>query len=156
MNNKERRTSKRLFLSQSNFKPEAGKLIRQDLRIFLSSLSSPSVILALVFPFLWVPASSTQSNAGFIRLVRAIESDQTGLLRPAGLAFSFRANAFEVIEGQSASATTDIIKLKPFGDQAGSARFAAAIKDPINIAFDNQTGRLLILHNAANQLLVVQ
>ena len=156
MNNKERRTSKRLFSSQSNFKPGAGKLIRQDIRIFLSRFSSLSMILALIFPFLWVQASSAQSNAGFIRLVRTMESDQTGLLRPAGLAFSSKANAFQVIEGQSTSANTDVINLTPFEDRVGSARIAAAIKDPINVAYDNRLGRLLILHSAASQLLEVR
>ena len=85
-----------------------------------------------------------------------MESDKTGLISPAGLAFSIKANAFQMIEGQSASATIDVIKLTPFSDRAGSAPIAATIRDPINVAFDNQVGRLLILHNAANQLLEVR
>jgi uncharacterized protein YjiK len=114
------------------------------------------VVLALILPFLWVPASSAQGNAAFIRQVRVMESDEAGVLNPVGLAFSSRANAFQVIEGQSGSVNTDLVKLTPFADRAGSTRIAAAIKDPINVAFDNRVGRLLILHSSANQLLEVQ
>jgi hypothetical protein len=87
--------------------------------------------------------------------VQTAEGDKTGLLSPVGLAFSSRANAFQVVEKQNASANTDLVKLTPFADRAGSARIAAAIKDPINVAFDNRVGRMLILHSSANQLLEV-
>jgi uncharacterized protein YjiK len=148
MNNPKRKVS---FL-----KTEVGKLFNGDIRIFLFRLSVLSVVLALILPFLWVPVSSAQGNAAFIRQVRAMESDEAGVLNPVGLAFSTRANAFQVIEGQSASASTDLFKMTPFTDGTGSARIAAAIKNPINVVFDNRVGRLLILHSAANQLLEVR
>src|SRR3989304_3486381 len=140
----------------SFFKTEVGKLFNGDIRIFLFRLSVLSVLFALILPLTWVPTGSAQGNAAFIRQVRALESDKTGLLNPAGLAFSSRANAFQVIEGQSGSVNTDLVKLTPFADRAGSTRIAAAIKDPINVAFDNRVGRLLILHSSANQLLEVR
>ena len=140
----------------SFFKTAVGKLFNGDIRIFLFRLSVLSVVLALILPFLWVPAGSAQGNAAFIRQVRTLESDKTGLLNPAGLAFSSRANAFQVIEEQSGSVNTDLVKLTLFADRAGSARIAAAIKDPINVAFDNRVGRLLILPGSANQLLEVR
>lgn len=138
------------------FKSTVGKFLEPVIRNFLFRLSILLVVLALAFPFLRVPASLAQSEPAFIRQVRVMESDQTGLFTPAGLAFSARANAFQVIEGRSSSANTDLIKLTPFADRAGSARIAAAIKDPINVAFDNRVGRLLILHSPANQLLEVR
>ena len=65
--------------------------------------------------------TSAQNGAAFVRQVRAMESDDTGLANPAGLAFSPGANAFHVVEargqGQPAPSETDIIKLTPFGDQ---------------------------------------
>src|SRR3989304_3765798 len=140
----------------SFFKTEVGKLFNGDIRIFLFRLPFLSVLLPLILPLTWVPAGSAQGNAAFIRQVRALESDKTGLLNPAGLAFSSRANAFQVIEGQSGSVNTDLVKLTPFADRAGSTRIAAAIKDPINVAFDNRVGRLLILPGSANQLLEVR
>lgn len=137
-------------------KKTAGNLAKPNIQNYRFRLSILSLILALVLPFAGVPASSAQSQRPFIRRVRAMESDKTGLIRPAGLAFSARENAFQVIERQAASATVDVIKLTPFSDRAGSARIAAAIQDPINVTFDNHAGRLLILHSAANQLLEVR
>src|SRR5687768_4070780 len=134
MKNNEQRIFENSLPTPPKFKPRVAKLTKQTFQNFLFKLSILSLILALILPFLWVPASSAQSNTAFIRMVRAIESDQTGLVSPAGLAFSFRANAFQVVEAQSASATTDMVKLTPLADQAGSARIAAAIKDPINVA----------------------
>ena len=89
MNNPKRKVS---FLQT-----EVGKLFNGDIRNFLFRLSVLSVVLALILPFLWVPASSAQGNAAFIRQVRAMESDEAGVLNPVGLAFSTRANAFHVL-----------------------------------------------------------
>src|SRR5215210_599281 len=80
------------------FKRMVGKFFERVLRNFLFKLSILSLVLALSLPFLWVPRSSAQGNAAFIQQVRTLESDQTGLLHPAGLAFSSRANAFQVLE----------------------------------------------------------
>jgi uncharacterized protein YjiK len=140
----------------SFFKGAVGILFKRVFTNFLFRLSILSLVLALIFPFAWVPASSAQSNAAFIRQIRALESDKTGLFNPAGLAFSSRANAFQVLEKQNGPANIDLIKITPFADRAGSARLAAVIKDPINLAFDNQVGRLLILHSSDNQLLEVR
>jgi sugar lactone lactonase YvrE len=148
MNHQERKVSV--------FKNAAGKLFRGGFSNFLFRLSILSLVLALILPFLWIPASSAQSNAAFIRQIRVLAGDKTGLLSPAGLAFSSRANAFQVLEKQNSAADTNLVKLTPFADRAGSARISAAIKDPINVAFDNRVGRLLILHSSANQLLEVR
>jgi hypothetical protein len=138
------------------FKNAVGTRFKSETRNFLFRLSILFLILALVLPFAWIPASSAQSNTAFIREVRTIESDEAGVLNPVGLAFSARANAFQVLERQLASGSTDLIKMTPFTERAGSARLTAVIQDPINVALDNQTGRLLILHSSANQLLEVQ
>jgi hypothetical protein len=100
-----------------------------------------------------------QDGNAFVRQVRAMESDEMGVPHPAGLAFSSRAKAFHVVgaraQGQPPPARTDIIKLTPFSDQVGSARIAAAIRDPINTAFDSQFNRLLIFQSPANRLIEV-
>ncbi|HKY53459.1 MAG TPA: hypothetical protein VJM08_04095, partial [Anaerolineales bacterium] len=134
----------------------AGVRFNPVFRNFLFRLSILSLVFALVLPFVWSPVRSAQSNAAFIRQIRALESDQTGLLSPAGLVFSSRSNAFHALEKQNGSSDTNLVKLTPFADRAGSARIAAAIKDPINVAFDNQVGRLLILHSNGNHLLEVR
>ena len=140
----------------SFFRGAARGLFKQVFRNFVFRLSILSLILALILPFVWIPVLSAQSNAAIIRQIRALEGDKTGLINPAGLAFSSRANAFQVVEKQNASTNADLVKVTPFADRAGSARLEAAIKDPINVTFDNQVGRLLILNNSANRLLEVR
>ena len=114
--------------------------------------------LALSLSILLMSVSSAQGGPGFIRQVRALEADKTGLQNPAGLAFSSRANAFYVLEepGQLPPAATAVIKLTPFGNQRGLSQIAAQINDPINTAFDNKAHRLLLLQFPANQLLEVR
>ncbi|MGE5251416.1 MAG: hypothetical protein ACM3QS_14535, partial [Bacteroidota bacterium] len=60
------------------------------------------LILLLGASFLWIPAGSAQRAPASIRLLRSIETEQTELLHPAGLAFSSRANAFQVMEARPA------------------------------------------------------
>ena len=73
------------------FKSMAGKFFGRVFTNLLFKLSILSLVLALSLPFLHVPGSAAQANAAFIRQIRTLESDQTGLLHPAGLAFSPRA-----------------------------------------------------------------
>ena len=102
--------------------------------------------------YLLYPSRTTvilaQNGYAFVKQVRAIESDELGVSHPARLAFSPGTNAFHVVaapgQGQPPPARTDIINLSPFSDQLDSARIAAAIRDPINTAFDSQFNRLLI------------
>jgi hypothetical protein len=121
--------------------------------LFIQSIFSLGIALSL--SFIWIFSGSAQGSAAYIRRVRVMEADKTGLQNPAGLAFSSRANAFTVVEqpGQNPPAATDIIKLAPFAHRIGSAQIKAQIKDPINMAFDNKVHRLLILQFPANQLL---
>jgi PKD repeat protein/uncharacterized protein YjiK len=113
--------------------------------------------------YLFYPGGATpilaQNGHAFVRQVRAMESDEMGISHPAGLAFSSGAKAFHVVEaraqGQPPPANTDIIKLTPFSAQVGSARIAAAIRDPINTAFDGQFNRLLIFQSPNNKLIEV-
>ncbi|MEO8356166.1 MAG: hypothetical protein ABI621_09645 [Chloroflexota bacterium] len=89
-----------------------------------------------------------------------MEADRTRLLNPSGLVFSSKLNVFYALEapglGQLSSTGTDLIKLTPFADQAGAARIAAAVRNPINTAYDNKVGRLLILQSSTNQLVEVR
>ena len=105
------------------------------------------VMIGLILLFSSGESSATyaQNGPAFIRKVRAMRADETGLANPAGLAFSPGARAFHVVEGRGQGqppADTDLIKLTPFADQVGSARITAAIKDPINTTFDSQRQRM--------------
>src|SRR6266496_2391787 len=132
--------------------------------IFRNYLFTPLIILGLVFnlSFTKAPAGAAPgtTDTGLLRQVRVMEIDRAGLHNPAGLTFSAKANAFQVLEengqGQPTSDHTDFVKLTPFSHRAGSARIMAAIHDPINVAYDNSLDRLLILQASANQLLEVR
>jgi uncharacterized protein YjiK len=122
-------------------------------------LRAPATLLLgliLGLSFIRVPAGSAQGNTAFIELVQVMKNDQTGLLHPAGLAFSSRANAFQVIEKQPVFVNTRVVRLTPFAERAGLSWITAAIQNPINVVFDNKARRLLILHSSANQLLEVR
>ena len=104
-------------------------------------------------------ATSAQVGTAGIRQVRAIETRDIGLPNPAGLAFSPSANAFHIMDardpGQTPPPFTDLITVAPFEDLAGSARIEAAIKNPINMAFDSLANRLLIFQPTSNKLVEV-
>ena len=71
-------------------------------------------------------ATLAQGTPAFVGWVRALESDETGVPDPVGLAFSRRASAFYVVAGRgrdlSTAADTELITLTPFGEQADLAR----------------------------------
>jgi uncharacterized protein YjiK len=102
------------------------------------------------------PNRVRQARNGVVRVVRVLEAERTGVSSPEGLAFSRATGVLYVVArppaGGSAPTTTDVVKLAPFelkpdSDRVGSSRVAAAARDPINIAFDDRRGRLLMLGN---------
>lgn len=150
-------TLKDSFQTQSKFESVAGLLKRLAANV-IPRISNALLALILALSFLQVPAGSAQSNQAFIRQIRVMESDETGLTNPAGLVFSTRGNAFHASEAPSPSASSviDLVKVTTFADRAGSTRIAAAIQNPVNMVFDNKANRLLILQTQSNQLLEVQ
>jgi len=110
-----------------------------------------SVVLILsLFAFLFGANVNTKALAqhpgAFVRLVRSMSVDKTGISNPAGIVFSTQSNNFHVVganvQGQQQPASQDIIQLDSFANRSGSARIAA-VDDPLNMAFDNKLGRLL-------------
>ncbi|HLO14017.1 MAG TPA: hypothetical protein VK206_04250 [Anaerolineales bacterium] len=150
MNNRVQKTLGR------NIKMKLAKSSRGIIKNFTLLIIS----LGLIFgsSFLWIPAGSAQDASPDIWQVRAMEADHTGIDEPMGLVFSSRLNAFYALDAKDwrgSSTVTDLIELTPVEDRAGSARLEAAIQDPINMAYDNQANRLLILQARGNQLLAV-
>src|SRR6266498_1723946 len=123
------------------------------------ALAILSLGLILGLSFAWIPIGSAQANPPVIDLVRSMQSDHTGINEPMGLVFSSRLNAFYALdarEWRSSATSTNLVELAVVEDRGSSARIAAAIQDPINMAYDNQANRLLILQAQGNQLLEVQ
>src|SRR3990172_8646307 len=132
--------------------------VRGDTRLSVVTLLLVGALL--LGSFATSSATLAQGGAAYVTQVRVIETSDIGIAHPAGLVFSSRAKAFYVVEargqGQPSPADMDIIKLTPFGDRAGSARLAEAIRDPINVAFDGRFNRLLIFDSLANRLIEVR
>lgn len=95
-----------------------------------------------------------QGNDGYIEEVRQLDTNDAGILNPAGLAYSFEANLFYIITADTNAAPT-ITMMTPFVDSVGWITVDTSGIDPINIAFDNQVQRLLLLDNAANELIAI-
>jgi uncharacterized protein YjiK len=128
------------------------------LKRFIASVLLIVIIAVSSFSYWGSTKSSAQGNAPYIQQIRALQPDHTGISRPHGLAFSARFNAFYLVDDGSSAApnSTDLLALTPAEARPGSARIAAAIQDPINMAFDNKLNRLVVLQAKSNQLLVVQ
>src|SRR5215216_5185389 len=130
--------------------------------IFKNYFFTPLIILGLVFnlSFVQKTAGAAPGTVGLLRQIQAMEIDRAGLQHPAGLTFSSRANAFQVVEahgdGQPVPSRTNFIQLTPFSHRASSVQIAAAVQDPINVALDNKEHRLLILQASSSQLLEVR
>jgi sugar lactone lactonase YvrE len=123
-----------------------------------AGLTVPVVILmalSLTLSFAWVPAGSAQGPGPTIWQIRVLESDETGIANPAGLAFSRKANAFQVLEG-GVAAPANVKGLTPLGSLLGTKRVPAVLQNPINMAFNNREGSLLMLTGASGQLLEVR
>jgi uncharacterized protein YjiK len=105
-----------------------------------------------------VGAQAQPPNVLPVREAQVLSQERTGVSSPVGLAFSPGTSAFYVVGAQrDARAETDVAKLTPFSlspvsDRSGSATIAAALADPINIAFDATHNRLLLLGHASELL----
>jgi uncharacterized protein YjiK len=147
---------KRLFSRRSDVSRVAGVRHSSVVKDTFTRLAVVTLMIALTFPFLQVTKSSAQNNLYFWQ-VRTMESDETGLASPVGLAFSNRDDAFHMVgREQSSRASTDLVKLTSLVERAGSVRIAPGLQNPINMAYDNHMDRLLFLNAPANQLWVVQ
>jgi uncharacterized protein YjiK len=100
-------------------------------------------------------AGRQQASPASVRQVQVLEHHWPGVAAPPGVPFSPSSRSFYVIAARSGGgpAETEVVRLAPFelspeSDRAGSARIAAAVKDPANVAFDARHGRLLLLDNA--------
>ena len=115
------------------------------------------LIATLIFPFVQVTSGNAQNELSFIRQVRVMEADETGLTNPAGIAFSAKGNAFHIADARQVSSNrTDVVKVTQLATRSGLAQIAAAAQNPINMVFDNRFNRLLLLAAQGNQLVEVR
>src|SRR6266545_3934108 len=116
---------RRLSMSHRKWQLNVRSIFAVDgiLRQWLNRLWIVVVILALNFSSWGASVSSAQGVSGFIWQVQAMDSRDTGLNHPAGLAFSSKSSSFQVIESQQTSRTETVLnQLTSSGTQIGSAR----------------------------------
>jgi hypothetical protein len=120
-------------------------------------LSLPLALL--VVSSLWPAANVTAgSGSDAVRRARIIETAELGVPRPGGLAFSRRASGFLVLPQVDLPGRpdVDVLLLTHGARRAGSKRIAAALAEPLNLAFDNKAHRLLVYDAGPKQLIEVR
>ena len=89
--------------------------------------------------------------------VRSIETGLVNLQRPEGITFSPEANAFLVLGASTAGQNdSDVILIDQLSDdRTGLVTVSVDISNSINIVFDSNANRLLMLQSDGNTLFVV-
>ena len=117
------------------------------------------VPVGLIILFVWVPSSATfaqdAANVASLRVVRAIDTNDLGLLNPAGLAYSFKADLFFILE-VSSTTQANIATMTPSESLVAMDRVDVSLIDPINLAFDNFFNRLVLFDSATNELVEIR
>jgi hypothetical protein len=116
------------------------------------------LLLAATFMTVAVAASGATAGDTSAQLRKPVysgdilEAERTGVSAPVGIAFSGAKRAFYVVggRGEGDASATDVVELTPFShvarsDRAGSVLLGAALSDPINMAFDAKSSRLLFI-----------
>ena len=120
------------------------------------SIALIMAILFSSFASINIQTAQAQSAQASVRLAQVMESEQTGLKNPGGLAFSSKSQSFQVVEALGVGDQTDIARLTPFARFAGSSRITAGMKDAINMTYDGFAQRLLLLQAADTHLVAVR
>jgi len=102
------------------------------------------VITPLISIRSWV---SAQGSSAPLWVVRSLYTSEYGVNEPKGLAFSSRANTFLILDG---SANAAIVSMGE--DNLGIRNLPGIQNDPLNVAFDNQTGSLFEFNRGKSEL----
>ncbi|MEW5958499.1 MAG: right-handed parallel beta-helix repeat-containing protein [Chloroflexota bacterium] len=100
-------------------------------------------------------ATFAQTDTVYLKEVHAIDTNDFGLFNPAGLAFSFEADLFFVLEAHSTT-QANIATMTPFEELVAWDRVDVSLIDPINMAFDDLFKRLLLFDSAVGELVEIK
>ena len=117
-----------------------------------------SVFLSILafFSFALCSITFAQDDTAYIRKVRSMETDELGIVNPAGISFSNTTNTFFVVNsGDKTQNATDILMFTPTEELIGHGRITGRLNNPINMTFDNKAKRLLIFNSITEQLINV-
>ncbi|MBI1877471.1 MAG: hypothetical protein HYR94_04450, partial [Chloroflexi bacterium] len=98
-------------------------------------------------------ATLAQDDPPYIRDVRIFDPNFT-MPHAAGLTFSPQANSFLAL-ADHAGGPANLLMITPFEDLVGSANLPP-VANPINMAYDSQANRLLLLDTATNELIEIK
>lgn len=144
------------LIRHANLSRIIGAWLRKRARKAISTVSVLILIATLVFPLVQITAGNAQSDLSFIRKVRVMEADETGLTNPAGIVFSTTSNAFHVVDARQGKPNqTDLVKVTALSARAGLVQIFDTVQNPINMVFDDRFNRLLLLTATGNQILAV-
>ena len=101
------------------------------------------------------PVPVAQGDPPYLRKVRDLETNDLGILNPAGLAFSLEANGFFVVEAHS-TGQVRIVTMAPHKEVLGLTSLDVSNLDPINIAFDGLSNRLFLFDTGTHELVAIE
>ena len=131
-------------------KPEAHPLTRYGILVLSASL----------FVLMMTSSAGAPQRASELRRVREIEVGPLGGAKgQTGLAFLERSGRFLLLDrgpGALPSGESNTAAFTQRGERTGSRGMAVVVRNPINMTFDNRSGRLLILDSDTRQLFVVR
>src|SRR5688572_2299111 len=116
---------------------------------FSGTLSRLMLLIGLVMVSV-IPArlgALAQNGSPPLWIVRSLYTSEYEVSEPKGLAFSAVANTFLLLDG---SANMTMITMGE--DHAGTSVIPEVQDDPLNAAFDNQTGSLFVLSRGKSEL----
>jgi hypothetical protein len=96
-----------------------------------------------------------QDDSVYFTEVRAIDTNDFGLLNPAGLAFSIQADLFFILEAHSTT-QANIATMTPSEELVASDSVDISLIDPINLTFDSLVNRLLLFDSALSELVEIK
>ena len=102
------------------------------------------VIVAMIPVRSWAVA---QSSTAPIWVVRTVSTSEFGISEPKGLAFSFAANTFLILDEAG-----KVVLITMGEDNAGSSEIPEVEIDPLNTAFDNSTDSLFVLNRGKSEI----
>ena len=101
------------------------------------------------------PAGAPQRDSA-VRRVREIDLGPLGAQGRTGLAFIRPSGRFVSLDRGARAGEMDAAAFTERGERAGSKRMAVAVKNPMNMTFDDRTGRLLILDTLSQRMLAMR
>lgn len=113
----------------------------------------------IIFALVGSSVLSAPDELAYVRKVRAIDPQKLGVTNPVGLAFSQKANALLLIEGEQTKAPSlgrcEVVLISLLRDPMGSLSVATGIPDPLNVTFSPCADSLIVLDKAAGKLIKI-